>query len=81
MYLLYKADRSPLDPTQPPVQRIPETLILEGKPPGREAKHTPPYTAEVMNERSCNSTARMPSWRAHYNFTLLHVLFDQSLTF
>jgi hypothetical protein len=56
-------------------------LFLEGKPLRREAKHTPPYTAKVKNEWSCNFTAHMPSRLAHYNFTLLHVLYHQSLNF
>jgi hypothetical protein len=38
-----------LGPTQPPIQWVPAALSLEVKRPGREAYHSPPSSAEVMN--------------------------------
>jgi hypothetical protein len=35
--------------TQPPIQRVPRTLSLGVKQPGREAYHSPPTSAEVKN--------------------------------
>jgi hypothetical protein len=34
-------------PTQPPIQWVPEALSLGVKRPGREAGHSPPFSAEV----------------------------------
>jgi hypothetical protein len=39
--------RTALEPTQPPIQWVLETLSLEVKGPGREADHSPPSSAEV----------------------------------
>jgi hypothetical protein len=41
------ASREALGPTQPPIQRLPGTLSLGVKQPGREADHSPPPSAEV----------------------------------
>jgi hypothetical protein len=39
--------RPALEPTQPPVQWVPETLSVEVKRPGREADNSPSSNAEV----------------------------------
>jgi hypothetical protein len=39
--------RMALGPTQPPIQWVPGALSLEVKRQGREADHSPPYSAEV----------------------------------
>jgi len=39
--------RLSLGPTQPPIQKLPGALSLGAKRPGREADHSPPYSAEV----------------------------------
>jgi hypothetical protein len=36
-----------MGPTQPPIQRVPRTLSVVVKRPGREADHSPPPSAEV----------------------------------
>jgi hypothetical protein len=43
-------------PTQPPVHWVQGTLSLRPKWPGREAKHSPPSSAEVKNAWSYTST-------------------------
>jgi hypothetical protein len=50
-----------LGPTPPPAQRVPESLSLGIKRPGREADHSPPSSAEV-NAWSYTST---PPIRLH----------------
>jgi hypothetical protein len=45
-----------LEPTQPPIQRVPGALSLEVKCPGREADHSPPSSAVVKNEWNYTST-------------------------
>jgi hypothetical protein len=42
--------------TQPPIQWVPGTLSLGIKRPGREADHSPPFSAEVKNAWSYTST-------------------------
>jgi hypothetical protein len=43
--------RPALEPTQPPVQWVPEVLSPGVKArPGRDADHSPPSSAEVENE-------------------------------
>jgi hypothetical protein len=41
------ASRPALEPTQPPIQWVPEVLSLGVKRPGREAHHSPPSSADV----------------------------------
>jgi hypothetical protein len=41
------ASRTALEPTQPPIQWVPEALSLGVKRPRREADHSPPSSAEV----------------------------------
>jgi hypothetical protein len=57
--------RTALGPTQPPIQWVPRALSLGLKPPGREADHTPPSSAEV---KECVElylhTPSTPSWRS-----------------
>jgi hypothetical protein len=36
-------------PTQPRIQWVPRALSLEVRRPGREADHSPPFSAEVKN--------------------------------
>jgi hypothetical protein len=50
------ASRKALGPTQPPIQRVPETLSLVAKRPEREADHSSPSSAEVENAWSYTST-------------------------
>jgi hypothetical protein len=47
IFLFITASRTALDPTQPPIQWVPEALSLGLKRPGREADHPPPSTADV----------------------------------
>jgi hypothetical protein len=46
-FLLCTSSRPALKPTQPPIHWIPGILSSEVKPPGREADHSPPPSAEV----------------------------------
>jgi hypothetical protein len=41
------ASRPALRPTEPPIQWVPGALFLGVNRPGREADHSPPYSAEV----------------------------------
>jgi hypothetical protein len=50
------ASRPALGSTQPSIQWGPETFTLGVERPGREADHSPPYSAEVKNTWSCTST-------------------------
>ena len=50
-------------PSSHSVGTVPETLFLRVKWQGHSGEHLLPYAAEVKNERSCNSTPRVPSWR------------------
>jgi hypothetical protein len=55
--LLFTAmSRQAQDPTQPPLQRVPEAVSLGIKRLGREADHSPPSNAEVQNAWSHTST-------------------------
>jgi len=47
--------------TQPPNQWIPESLSTETKRPGREADHSPPFSAEVKVELYFHSP-NTPLW-------------------
>jgi hypothetical protein len=49
IFLFTTASRTALGPTQPPIQWVPESLSLGVKRPEREADHSPPSSAEVMN--------------------------------
>jgi hypothetical protein len=49
---LPKASRVAVGPTQPPIQRIPRTLLLDVKQAGCKADHSPVSGAEIMNEWS-----------------------------
>jgi hypothetical protein len=50
--------RTILGPTQPPIQREPGVLSLGVKRLGREADHSPPYSAKMKNECSYTSTSQ-----------------------
>jgi hypothetical protein len=56
IFLLTTGSRPALGPNQPPIQWVPGALSLEVKRQGREADHSPPYSAEVKNVWSYNST-------------------------
>jgi hypothetical protein len=56
IFLFTTVSRTALGPTQPPIQRVPGTVSLGVKRPGREADHTPPSSAEVKNAWSYTST-------------------------
>jgi hypothetical protein len=47
IFLLTTVSRTALGPTQPPIQRVAGALSLGVKLPGREADHSPPFSAEV----------------------------------
>jgi hypothetical protein len=50
-FSLASVSRPALGPTQPPVQWVPEVLSPGGKArPGRDADHSTPSSAEVVNE-------------------------------
>jgi len=51
--------------TQPPIQWVPGTFYLLVKRPGREAGHSPPYSAEVKNAWNYTST-NTSSWHGAY---------------
>jgi hypothetical protein len=55
VFLLTAASRTALGPTQPPIHRVPESLSVGVKRPGREADHLPPSSAEVKNAWSYTS--------------------------
>jgi hypothetical protein len=50
------ASRQAMEPTQPPIQRVPGVLSLGVKRPGRETDHSPTSSAEVKNAWSYTST-------------------------
>jgi hypothetical protein len=78
--------RTALGPTQPPIQWVPGALSLGVKRQGREADHSPPFSAEVNNARSYISTPPIPpSWRGaqlkcrdNFTFTFTSILILQS---
>jgi hypothetical protein len=47
IFLFTTASRTALGPTDPPIQWVPWALSLGVKRPGREAGHSPPFSAEV----------------------------------
>jgi hypothetical protein len=73
-FLFTTASRTALEPTQPPIQWVPESLSLGVKRPGREADHSPPSSAEVKNAWSYTSTPQhvFMAWCLvkHRDFTL-----------
>jgi len=73
IFLFSKESRPSLRPTLPPAQRIPEVLSSKVKRPGREADHSPPSSAEVKNEWSCNPFPYTPSWHVlgQFNFVFM----------
>jgi hypothetical protein len=52
IFIFTTASRPALEPTQPPIQWLPEALSLMVKRPDREADHSPPSSTEVKNEWS-----------------------------
>jgi hypothetical protein len=61
-FLIITASRLALWPTQLTIQWILRVLTLGLKHPGREADHSPPFSADVKNVRSYTST---PPIRLH----------------
>jgi hypothetical protein len=61
IFLFTTASRPALGPTQPPIQWVPGALFLGVKRPGREADHSPPYSAEIKErvELYLNSPIRL----------------------
>jgi hypothetical protein len=51
--------RPALGPTQPPIQWVPGALSFGVKGSGREAGHSPPYSAEVKNAWSSTPPVRL----------------------
>jgi hypothetical protein len=62
MFLFTTASRPGLRLTQPPIQCAPGVLSLGVKRQGREADHSPPFSAEVENAWSYIS---IPPVRLH----------------
>jgi hypothetical protein len=62
IFLFTTASRTALGPTQPPIQWVLGALSLGVKRSGREADHSPPFSAEVKNVWSYTST---PPIRLH----------------
>jgi hypothetical protein len=59
-FLLTTASRQALDPTHPPIQWVPGVLSLGVKLLGREADHSPPFTAEFKNAWNYTSIPSTP---------------------
>jgi hypothetical protein len=63
-FLFNTASRTAPEPTQPPIQWAPGALFVGVKRPGREANHSPPFSAEV---KECVEiylhSPNTPSWR------------------
>jgi len=57
IFLFDTASGPPLGPTQPPIQWVSGAISLGVKPPGSEADHSPPSSAEVKNAWSYTSTS------------------------
>jgi hypothetical protein len=55
IFLFTTASRTAVKLTQPPIQWATGALSLGIKPPGREADHSPPSSAEVKNAWSYTS--------------------------
>jgi hypothetical protein len=61
-FLLTTVSKLALGPTQPPIQSVPGAISLGVKRPVREADHSSPSSAKVMNAWSYIST---PPMRLH----------------
>jgi hypothetical protein len=64
IFLFTTASRTVLGLTHPPIQWVPGVIYLGVKRPGREADHSPPFSAEV---KECMElylhSPNTPSWR------------------
>jgi hypothetical protein len=81
IFLSTTAFRTALEPTQPPIQRVPGALSLEVKRPDCEFDHLPPFNAEVKNAWSYTYTPQyvFMEWclfkhRDNFIFTLLQFM-------
>jgi hypothetical protein len=64
IFLLTTASRTALRPTQPPIQWVTGALSSGLKVPGREADHSPPFSAEIKDWVELYLySPNMPSWR------------------
>jgi hypothetical protein len=64
IFLLFKASRAVLGPTQPHIQCVPGTLSPGAKVASREADNSPPTSAEVNITCIYTSIPHTPSWRS-----------------
>jgi hypothetical protein len=55
MYLFFKASGPNKGPTQPPTQWVTADFLLAINRPGRDADHSPSFSAEVKNNWSYNA--------------------------
>jgi hypothetical protein len=63
VFLFTTASRAALGPTLPPIQRVPGSLSLGVKWPGRETNHSPPFSAEVKKRMELYfHSPNTPSW-------------------
>jgi hypothetical protein len=58
IFLSTTTSRKALEPTQPPIQWVPEALSLEVKHLGHGADHSPPSSAKVKNVWSYTSISQ-----------------------
>jgi hypothetical protein len=62
-FLFTTSSRPSLGPTQTPIQEVPGALSIGVKRPGREADHSPPFSAEVKMRGDIPPLPNTPSWR------------------
>jgi hypothetical protein len=66
IFLFSTASRQALEPSRPPIQRVPEMISPEAKQPRRKADRSPPSSAEVKNSGAMPALANMSSWHSAY---------------
>jgi len=74
------SSRPTLGSIQRPIQWVPGALSLQVNLPGREADHSPPFSAEVKNEWSYTSTLPDASWRGVQLSTRITLLYHHVQT-
>lgn len=65
-FLFSKAPRSAVEPAQPAVQWISETLYPEVKRSELESDHSPSYSAEIKNSGAIPPNFHTHLWRARW---------------